>query len=425
MWFYVRRVLVPYQRADAAAHGHPRGNLSDLYPRWLGARELLLHGRDPYGIDVTREIQTGYYGRAIDLSRPGDPHDQQSFAYPVYVVFLLAPIVHIPFQTIRTPFYGILAVLTGASVVTWLRALRWRPTISTVISLIFLVLGSMPVVQAIELQQLTLVVVFLIAGCVLLLVNGNFAGAGILLAIATMKPQLVLPLLAWLILWAASDWRRRRAFLLGFFLTLGILFGAAEWILPGWIPEFFHAVAAYRQYTHAQSLFDNLTDGRWGLVLSLAISLLAAFVCWRLRHDSEKSPRFVFAFALVLAVTLALVPTVSTYNQVLLLPGILLLVHHRRQLWPLNRLTRLAWTFAAAALFWPWIAAVGLTIASFILPASRVQQAWALPFYTSLAIPLAVLGLLFQYAFQILPPKDDPHSLLSSANSYPRVKSEC
>ncbi|MGD1006096.1 MAG: hypothetical protein ABR980_02565, partial [Ignavibacteriaceae bacterium] len=33
---------------------------SDLYPRWLGSREALLHHRDPYGADVTREIQTGF-----------------------------------------------------------------------------------------------------------------------------------------------------------------------------------------------------------------------------------------------------------------------------------------------------------------------------------------------------------------------------
>ena len=47
MRFYVDRVLVPYQINDAVAHAWPRGNLSDLYPRWLGARELLLNGRDP------------------------------------------------------------------------------------------------------------------------------------------------------------------------------------------------------------------------------------------------------------------------------------------------------------------------------------------------------------------------------------------
>src|SRR5215813_2488871 len=68
-WFYVGRILKPAQVAEAEAHGRPRGNLSDLYPRWLGARELLLHGRNPYSREITVEIQQGYYGRALDPSR--------------------------------------------------------------------------------------------------------------------------------------------------------------------------------------------------------------------------------------------------------------------------------------------------------------------------------------------------------------------
>src|ERR1700756_2839096 len=93
MWFYVQRVLISHQIADAIAHGRPRGNLSDLYPRWLGARELLRHGRNPYSAEITREIQQGYYGRPLDPTRSEDPKDQQGFAYPAYIVFLLAPTV--------------------------------------------------------------------------------------------------------------------------------------------------------------------------------------------------------------------------------------------------------------------------------------------------------------------------------------------
>src|SRR5205085_5192608 len=104
MWFYFQRVLIAFQTADAAARNRPRGNLSDLYPRWLGARELILHGRDPYGADVTREIQEGYYGRQLDATRPNDPKDQQGFAYPVYVVFLLAPTVWLPFSAVQAGF---------------------------------------------------------------------------------------------------------------------------------------------------------------------------------------------------------------------------------------------------------------------------------------------------------------------------------
>src|SRR5437868_6163349 len=104
MLFYVQKILIPYQVADAAAHNRPRGTLSDLYPRWVGARDLLLSHQDPYSDEVTREIQLGYYGKVLDPTRPDDPKDEQRFAYPVYVVFLLAPTVRMPFTTVRAGF---------------------------------------------------------------------------------------------------------------------------------------------------------------------------------------------------------------------------------------------------------------------------------------------------------------------------------
>ena len=70
-----------------------------------------------------------------------------------------------------------------------------------------------------------------------------------LLALATIKPQLALPAAAWLLLWAASDWRRRGRFLWSFAGTTFVLVSAAEYILPGWAGRFRDAVSAYRQYT--------------------------------------------------------------------------------------------------------------------------------------------------------------------------------
>src|SRR5215469_12168429 len=116
MWIWVQAIAIPHQHAEADARGAPRGNLSDLYPRWLGARELLLHGRDPYGDDITREIQVGYYGRVLDPSRPNDPRDQQAFAYPVYVALMLAPTVNLPFGTVRNVVFWLFAGLTALSV---------------------------------------------------------------------------------------------------------------------------------------------------------------------------------------------------------------------------------------------------------------------------------------------------------------------
>ena len=107
-WFYIDWILRANQLADAAAHNRPRGNLSDLYPRWLGARELLRHGRNPYSPEITREIQQGYYGRPLDPTRADDPKDQQAFAYPAYVVFLIAPTIDLPFNTVQKGFRWLL-----------------------------------------------------------------------------------------------------------------------------------------------------------------------------------------------------------------------------------------------------------------------------------------------------------------------------
>src|SRR2546426_1509790 len=201
-WFYVQRVLVPHQLAEAVAHGIPRGNLSDLYPRWLGARELLSHHRDPYSAEVTREIQMGYYGRPLDPSRPDDPKDQVGFVYPVYVVFLIAPTVHLPFQDVQAVFRAMLWLLSAASVLLWLRFLQWRPSGPILAALLIMTISCFSVVQGIKLQQLTLVVAVMIAGSAALLAGGHLFLAGILLALAPIKPQIAGRPPAWFVLWS-------------------------------------------------------------------------------------------------------------------------------------------------------------------------------------------------------------------------------
>src|SRR3984893_18519999 len=395
MWFYVQQVLVPYQKADAAAHGRPRGNLSDLYPRWRGARELLLHHRDPYSAEVTREIQTGYYGRPLDPDRTDEPKDQQGFAYPLHVVFLLAPTVSLPFPVVQAGFRWLLVVLTLVSIFLWLRVLRWQPPVTVIAILIVLTFGSYAVVQGIKLQQLTLLVSALLAGCAAALVAGYFSLAGFLLALATIKPQLALPVAGWLVLWALSDWRRRQIFFWSFALTVAVFLLASEYVLPGWIGQFRGAVAAYRQYTGgAGSLLDVLATPALGKILAGAAVIAVAVTGWYVRHASHDSVAFSTQRALVLAVTLVIVPTFAPYNQVLLLPAVLLIATSWKDLWRRSQFARMACGLALLVVFWPWLASCGLTLASLFLPASSVQRAWTAPLYTSLGIPLVVLGLL-------------------------------
>jgi hypothetical protein len=393
-WFYVQRVLIPHQVAYAAVHGRPRGILSDLYPRWVGTRELLVHHRDPYSAEVTREIQTGYYGRPLDPGRPEDPKDEQRFAYPVYVVFLLAPTAVMPFPAVRVVFAWTLGILTLISVLLWLRVLRWRPSGTVQAILVVLILGSFATVQGIKLQQLSLLVGSLLAVSAALLASGQLVLAGVVLAVTTIKPQLALLPAAWLMLWALSGWRERQRLFWGFAGAGALLAAGGEYLLPGWVGRFAEGVAAYERYTDSGSLLDVLATRTGGALLTILFVTSTAAACWRLRREPAGSEGFNLALALVLTVTVVIVPMVAPYNQLLLLPGVFLIVRSWKEIWQKNGISRAACSAAALIVFWPWIASLTLVLASLVLPAATVQRAWAVPLWIDLEIPLAVLGLL-------------------------------
>jgi Glycosyltransferase family 87 len=395
MWFYVDQILVPYQKVDARAHDRPRANLSDLYPRWLGARELLLHHRNPYGEDITKEIQRGYYGRELDPNRPNDPKDQQGFAYPVYVVFLLAPLIGLPFPVLHLVFYWLLALLTAASVVLWLQVLRWQLSSPAVAACIVFTLGSFPAVQGIKLQQLSLLVAVLLAASAACMANGLLILSGVLLALATIKPQLALPFVVWLFVWALSDWRMRRKFIFGFAATMLLLEAASEIVLPGWWRPFVAAIQQYHRYTQNQSVLDQLFPWAFsGKILAAAAMVVCAFLLWNSRREDATSAAFGRTIALVMALTTLVVPMYAPYNQLLLLPAVLALVRDRGFFVSRSPGARIGYLAGFIALAWQWIAALILTGACMFGPQAWALSHWGLPFLATFIVPILVFALM-------------------------------
>jgi hypothetical protein len=396
MWFYFDRILVAHQVQDAQLHGRPRGNLSDLYPRWLGARELLLHHRNPYSREVTLEIQEGYYGRRLDDSRPTDPKDQQGFAYPAYVVFLLAPLVSFPFHDVQVFFYWFLLGLTAASVGLWLRALCWRwPPTATAVA-ILMMLGSVPAVQGLKLQQMSLLAAALLASSAACVAGDFLFCGGGLLALATIKPQLTWALAAWLLLWAVSDWRKRRSFVFGFALVMWFLLLGAEVILPGWWRMFAAALQQYHRYTQNQSVLDQLVPWAFsGKLLAMAALTVSASFLWKLRSVTADTAEFGLAIALVMALTVLVVPMYAPYNQVLLLPAVLVLLRERSMFVSGSHARRFAYVATAFALTWQWIASLALIAVYWVASPAQAREGWKWPFFVTFAVPVLIFALIF------------------------------
>ena len=386
--------IAQQERAVQLGEAEFHSTLGDLYSPWRGARELLLHGRDPYSPEVTRDIQIEYYGKALDQS-PGGQRDQQRFVYPVYVAFLLAPSAKFSFAPVRAVSRWILLAITLVSILLWLPLVRGRLSVLSFLAPAVLTISSIPVIQALNLQQLGLLVAGLLAGCAALLLRRHYVWAGMMLAVASIKPQMSAVISLWLILWAVSEWSKRKAFLLGFATMMLALVLAGEWLLAGWISKFACGTLAYAQYTDSGSWLALWLPRPLGLIGTVVLGVGAVLAYWHTRREDPDSPGFAFTFALMLTITILIVPaTKPVFNQILVLPALLLAWHGRRAVWARGQLCRalliLWWAIVAA----PWVLAAMVVLVWLLLPVDAVERVWRLPLYMSLLPPLAGLGLL-------------------------------
>ena len=281
MWTYANRVLIAHQVRDAAAHGRPRGNLSDLYPRWLGARELLLHGRDPYSPKSRAKLKRA--SSAARLIRTGPEIEitsRDSTILSMSPSFLRPPSIF-RLRSCAKDSSGSCSGSRVATIPLWLRVLRWPAPLWVQAGLVVFTIGSLPVMQGLKLQQMTLLVAALLAIALALLVSDRPIAAGVVLALATIKPQLVWLLLLWLMIWTLADWRRRYRWAASFLLTMAILCAASEWYLPHWISRFWQAIREYRSYTGEMSVMDELIGAPWSRALEFLAFALMIGACWR------------------------------------------------------------------------------------------------------------------------------------------------
>ena len=373
--------------------------LTDLFQPWYASREFLLRHRDPYGPEVTREIQEAFYGKQLQPGAAQVSNEQQfafayRFAYPLYVVFLLAPTIAMDYRTAQMVVWWVLAAATVLSMTFWLLALRIRVSLAGFVGLSMVVVTSLPAMQGLNLRQLGLLVAGLIAAAAASTVAGHLFLAGALLALATIKPQLALLPIAWFALWALAEWRQRRALAWGFALALSVLLLSAEFLLPGWLVRFEGALREYAKYTGGASLTGMLLPLglRW---LAFAVGGLATTTfCWRARRSSADPDSFILALALVLNLSLLIMPTVvASYNQVLLLPAALLVAGRWSRLWAGGNAIRVSSAFLCTFALLPWFLVLGLAVASTLAP-GRITSISLVPAYAGLGLPFASFGLL-------------------------------
>jgi hypothetical protein len=90
---------------------------------------------------------------------------------------------------------------------------------------------------------------------------------------------------------------------------------------------------------------------------------------------------------------LVVIPTYAPYNQLLLLPALMLIIRDGLRVWRRGGVSRLFCLIAALTLAWSWIAAALLSGLLVFVSRTRVQGAWALPLLSNFYVPLMVLAM--------------------------------
>lgn len=347
---------------------------SDLLPRWAGTR-LALHGIDPYAVQPLTQAQAAFHVRS------------QPFLYPATVIVLLLPLAPLSLQAARLVFLLVVSPLFAWSLWLTMESLGLPAARSRRAVVLAFAFVWWPVLWALRLQQLTLVAAFAIFFAWFLLARGRQVAPGILLAIATFKPQLVVPLLLWLLVWAVL--RRQWTLILSFAASLTAILLATARLVPGWLPRWLASLKDYSTVRQTAPPLEFLFGHGAGLIVTVAIVATAAVAMIFLWRCEPSSPRFAMALALLLATTLCLVATAATmiYNNLLLFPACLILIFRR----PRDRFASQIGFLALLQLGWDFLA---VPVAAACEIAFRPSSFWnALPYVDFLLPALVTVAL--------------------------------
>lgn len=297
---------------------------NDFASRWAGARAFWVDGVSPYSDEATRQIQMLIYGRPIPPEEEQE-FDPGPFAYPFYTVFLLFPIVWMPYAWAEAIWLVVLEVCLFAGLLLTLHLYNWRPPRWLLICTAIWVFFFYPHARALMLGQFAVFVFALVALALWALKKERDILAGLCLALSTFKPQMVFLLIPLLLWWAMRE--RRWRFVASSAAWMALFLGASWIVEPGWLGAFVGQVSRYTSYTAigspiwiiAHITFPFLgTWGEWILSASTVIGLIWAS-WWALRQ--RKVSWFDWLVGLCLIVTnLVALRTATTNYVILLLP---------------------------------------------------------------------------------------------------------
>lgn len=299
---------------------NPGGN--DFLVHWMGTRSLVFQGLNPYSDEVALKIQNFAYGH------PAGPGEHElRVAYPLYSVIVFFPFALINnFDLARAVWMTVLEAGLIALTIVSLRLARWRVKPLMLIALLLFSLAWYHGVRPLINGNAVILVALGLAGGFLALKNGADELAGVLFAFTTIKPQVVVLVLAFVVIWGLSTGRKS---LVGWLVgTVILLSAAAALIIPTWILDNLREVMRYPSYNppgSPQAAFIAhwpAFGARIGWALTAVMAVILVVEWWSNRK--AEFPGFYWTACLTLTVSQWTGIQTDPGNFIVLLPALIL-----------------------------------------------------------------------------------------------------
>ena len=257
------------------ARQNPGGN--DFLVHWVGTRSFLVDGSSPYSDQTALRIQILAYGRPALAGE-----HQLRVAYPLYSVILFFPFaLFSDFTVARAVWMTTLEVGLILLAILTIQLAGWKPNLFMLVIFILFSLLWYNAVRPVINGNAVILVSLGIVGAMLAIRNKADELAGILLALTTIKPQVVLVFLIFIVFWSTYNRRWRLiAWLIG---TTLILAAIAWFLIPDWILQNIREIIRYPGYNPpgtpgaALATWFPAMGQRLGLGLTAIIMVVLAF----------------------------------------------------------------------------------------------------------------------------------------------------
>lgn len=350
--------------------------------QWIGINSLVADGQDPYSNLVTAQIQENVkFENTFAVSNP------PKYTSPLYSGIVVFPFAIIGNRTISRALW--LAAQLLAIILIQLLAIKltgWKPAwYLLMIFSLFTMFSYHVFIPWIDGGLSIWAALFLVLALLAIHNNWNEVG-GIFLALAAIQPQMVILVIIFTLIWAASQ--RKKILVLWFFITMIFISVIGILLVPNWVMQYIKLIYNYPANFpsgNPEALFIDLWPGL-GKQLGWVVTGLAGIVLgvewWQARKRDFRW--FLWTVCLTLALSQWIgIPTIPGNFTGLILPLILvstMLTEH----WPLGG--KWVAVFMVMVLFiWEW--------AIFYLDIISFQVGMQL----NLLIPLPLISIIGLY----------------------------